>query len=118
MLTFTGDIGSPPPSETTTGTNTGSGGSGDDGGGDRRAEESRDLGSAASERERKREVDRAQEEDAASEEGSARSVYVVKQGDTLGGIAEKTGVPVEQLQDLNPGLDQFSLVAGQRIKLK
>src|SRR5947208_1571647 len=36
-------------------------------------------------------------------------VYVVKQGDTLAGIAETTGVPVERLQELNPGLDQFSL---------
>jgi LysM repeat protein len=45
-------------------------------------------------------------------------VYVVKQGDTLAGIAETTGVPVARLQELNPGLDQFSLVAGQRIKLR
>ena len=45
-------------------------------------------------------------------------VYVVKQGDTLAGIAETTGVPVAKLQELNPGLDQFSLVAGQRIKLR
>lgn len=45
-------------------------------------------------------------------------VYVVKQGDTLAGIAQKTGVSVERLQELNPGLDQFSLVAGQRIKLR
>ena len=45
-------------------------------------------------------------------------VYVVKQGDTLAGIAEKTQVTVERLQELNPGLDQFSLVAGQRIKLR
>lgn len=47
-----------------------------------------------------------------------QSVYVVKDGDTLGGIAQVTGVPVNKLQDLNPGLDQFSLVAGQRIKLR
>jgi LysM repeat protein len=47
-----------------------------------------------------------------------QSVYIVKDGDTLGGIAQKTGVPIANLQDLNPGLDQFSLVAGQRIKLR
>jgi LysM domain len=45
-------------------------------------------------------------------------VYIVKQGDTLGGIAQKTGVPVSRLQDLNPGLDQFSLQTGQQIKLR
>ena len=47
-----------------------------------------------------------------------QSVYVVHQNDTLGGIAQKTGIPISKLQDLNPGLDQFSLVAGQRIKLR
>jgi LysM repeat protein len=47
-----------------------------------------------------------------------RNVYVVKRGDTLQDIADKTGVPVERLKELNPGLDQFSLVAGQRIKLR
>jgi LysM repeat protein len=44
--------------------------------------------------------------------------YTVKTGDTLGGIAEKTGVPVERLQELNPELDPQALVAGQRIKLR
>jgi serine/threonine protein kinase len=46
------------------------------------------------------------------------NIYVVKVGDTLGSIAQKTGVPVTRLQALNPGLDQFSLVAGQRVKIK
>jgi len=44
--------------------------------------------------------------------------YKVKTGDTLGGIAERTGVPVEQLLELNPDLDPQTLVAGQRIKLR
>jgi LysM repeat protein len=47
-----------------------------------------------------------------------RSVYVVKQGDSLGAIAAKTGVDVETLQELNPGLDPQGLVIGQRIKLR
>jgi LysM repeat protein len=42
----------------------------------------------------------------------------VKTGDTLGSIAVTTGVPVSRLQELNPNLDQFSLVAGQRIKIR
>lgn len=44
--------------------------------------------------------------------------YIVKTGDTLGSIAQKTGIPTETLQTLNPGLDQFALVAGQKIKLR
>lgn len=47
-----------------------------------------------------------------------QDIYVVKSGDTLGSIAEKTGVPVEKLQDLNPELDPQALVSGQKIKLR
>jgi LysM repeat protein len=47
-----------------------------------------------------------------------RSSYTVKTGDTLGGIAEKTGVPVERLQEFNPELDPQALVSGQKIKLR
>ena len=45
-------------------------------------------------------------------------IYVVKSGDTLGSISEKVGVSVEKLQSLNPGLDQFALTAGQKIKIR
>jgi LysM repeat protein len=44
--------------------------------------------------------------------------YTVKTGDTLGSIAEKTGIAVEQLLELNPDLDPQALVAGQKIKLR
>lgn len=47
-----------------------------------------------------------------------KSVYVVQAGDTLGGIAEKTGVSVEKLQELNPNVDPQALTSGQRLKLK
>lgn len=47
-----------------------------------------------------------------------KRIYVVQTGDTLGSIAAKTGVSVEKLQALNPGLDQFSLQTGQRIKIR
>ena len=40
--------------------------------------------------------------------------YTVKTGDTLGGIATKTGVPVDKLLELNPQLDPQALVSGQR----
>ena len=47
-----------------------------------------------------------------------RSTYTVKTGDTLGLIAEKTGVPVERLQELNPELDPQALLSGQKINLR
>jgi LysM repeat protein len=49
---------------------------------------------------------------------SGASTYTVKVGDTLGGIADKTGVPVERLLELNPELDPQALVSGQKIKLR
>ena len=47
-----------------------------------------------------------------------RRTYVVKLGDSLGAIAEKTGVEVERLQELNPELDPQALEIGQRITLR
>ncbi|MEA2411692.1 MAG: hypothetical protein QOC77_2253 [Thermoleophilaceae bacterium] len=47
-----------------------------------------------------------------------KRIYIVQNGDTLGSIAAKTGVPVARLQELNPNLDQFSLQTGQRIKIR
>jgi LysM repeat protein len=44
--------------------------------------------------------------------------YTVKVGDSLGAIAEKTGVEVETLQELNPQLDPQALAPGQKIKLR
>ena len=46
-----------------------------------------------------------------------RKVYVIKPGDTPSGIAEKTGVTLEQLEEANPDLDPQLLAPGQRIKL-
>jgi LysM repeat protein len=46
-----------------------------------------------------------------------RKTYTVKTGDTPSGIAEKTGVPLETLLDLNPDLDPQTLAPGERIKL-
>jgi teichoic acid transport system ATP-binding protein len=44
-------------------------------------------------------------------------VYVVKQGDLLSTIAEKTGVPIERIEALNPDLDPQVLIPGQSIKI-
>jgi len=44
--------------------------------------------------------------------------YTVKTGDTPSSIADKTGVPLEQILQLNPDLDPQSLSPGDRIKLR
>jgi LysM repeat protein len=49
---------------------------------------------------------------------TARRKYTVKAGDSLLAIAEKTGVPTDQLQRLNPDIDPQVLVPGQRLKLR
>lgn len=92
----------------------GLGGDSDDSGNDQASQqEQRDLELAKEKRRRERSEERR--------EGQAKvpeDVYVVKTGDTLGSIAEKTGVPVEKLQELNPELDPQALVSGQKIKLR
>jgi LysM repeat protein len=50
--------------------------------------------------------------------GLGRSAYVVRAGDTLAIIAQKTGVGVPDLLELNPDIDPRALVTGQRIKLR
>jgi LysM repeat protein len=47
-----------------------------------------------------------------------RPSYTVKLNDTLVLISEKTGVPVERIEQLNPELDPQNLIVGQRIKLR
>ena len=44
--------------------------------------------------------------------------YTVQAGDTFGSISAKTGVPVSQLQSLNPGVSSNSLQVGQRLRVK
>ena len=71
------------------------------------AEKARDLGTGNASKTKTRKRDKL-----------PKSVYVVKTGDTLGSISQKVGVSVAKLQELNPNLDQFSLVAGQKIKIR
>ena len=44
--------------------------------------------------------------------------YKIKAGDTPSAIAEKTGVPLTTIQQLNPSLDPQTLSPGARIKLR
>jgi LysM repeat protein len=44
--------------------------------------------------------------------------YVVKSGDTLTSIAHQTGIPVAEIQALNPEVDPQILIAGETLKLQ
>jgi LysM repeat protein len=44
--------------------------------------------------------------------------YVVHSGDNLSTIAERTGVPLVRLRQLNPNVDPQGLSPGQRLKLR
>lgn len=61
---------------------------------------------------------RERNRDAFRSNGKPKRVYVVKSGDSLVGIAEKTGISVERLQELNPDVDPQALIAMQRLKLR
>jgi LysM repeat protein len=47
-----------------------------------------------------------------------KRTYVVRQGDTLLAISNRTGVPSSRLIALNPGLDPQLLQPGDRLKLR
>jgi hypothetical protein len=78
----------------------------------------------ASERAKERDLGRAEKRErrarrnAGTAAGLPTKTYTVKSGDTLGSISEKTGIPIEKLQELNPELDPQQLVSGQKIKLR
>ncbi len=55
---------------------------------------------------------------AAKGKRAPRSTYTVRPGDSLGAIADRTGVEVERLEELNPQVDPQALIAGQKIKLR
>jgi LysM repeat protein len=52
----------------------------------------------------------------ASAQGVVRT-YVVVPGDTLSGIAKKTGLSVKTLEDANPGTDPLRLKIGKKLKI-
>jgi LysM repeat protein len=56
---------------------------------------------------------------AAKKKAKAKAkTYTIQVGDTLGGIADKTGVSLATLEELNPDVDPQAMVAGQKIKLE
>lgn len=48
---------------------------------------------------------------------STAQYYVIKDGDTLGGVAASYNTTVDQLLTLNPGLDPNALQPGTRIRV-
>jgi LysM repeat protein len=58
------------------------------------------------------------EQPASGNDSKGPRFYRVKPGDTPSAIAQATGVPLSQIQELNPDLDPQTLAPGQRIKLR
>ena len=48
----------------------------------------------------------------------APASYEVQSGDTLISIAHRTGVPVREIEALNPQVDPQILIAGEKLKLR
>ena len=44
--------------------------------------------------------------------------YEVQEGDTLVSIAHKTGIPLAELEALNPAIDPQTLIVGEILKLR
>jgi LysM repeat protein len=49
---------------------------------------------------------------------TTKKTYTVQSGDTLTSISHKTGIPVGELQALNPEVDPQILIAGETLKLQ
>ncbi len=64
-----------------------------------------------------RDADEHRDQEEGAGQAQKRKTYTVKSGDTPSGIAEKTGVSLDTLQELNPDLDPQTLAPGQRIRL-
>lgn len=47
-----------------------------------------------------------------------KKTYKVQEGDNLTTISQKTGIPVDRLEALNPQLDPQALQPGQKLKLR
>ena len=65
----------------------------------------------------KKKTTKAAKKKAAKGKDSGKT-YTVQVGDTLGGIADKTGVPLSRIEELNPDVDPHAMTTGQEIRLK
>jgi len=48
---------------------------------------------------------------------SRRNTYVIEAGDTFETVAEQYGTTIDELRELNPGVDPVALTIGQRIRV-
>jgi LysM repeat protein len=55
---------------------------------------------------------------AAKQKRHVPASYEIQSGDTLVSIAHKTGVPVREIEALNPEVDPQILIAGETLKLR
>lgn len=72
------------------------------------------LERAVEDAEKKKTQDRA----AKREDRAKRRTYTVQAGDTPSGIAEKTDVPLERIEELNPDLNAQTLNVGDKIRIR
>lgn len=49
---------------------------------------------------------------------AGQEFYVIRAGDTLGTVADAYGTTVDELVELNPGIDPTALQVGQRIRVE
>jgi LysM repeat protein len=82
-----------------------------------RAESSQERGDTGRRGSRRRDRETTSTDGSSNTPASGRKTYTVQAGDTLASISEDTGVPIEQLEELNPDVDSNSLSIGQEIRL-
>jgi hypothetical protein len=77
-----------------------------------------DRATAGANRERNSTPSRRREPRTVTRDNSTRRFYIVRAGDNLALIADRTGVSLADLRALNPSLDPQALVTGQRVRLR
>src|SRR3954447_1992494 len=88
------------------------------GGGDSAATDSSTTTAAPTSTTAKKKAATAKAKKKAAKAKAAKKTYTIQAGDTLGGIADKTGVPLDRIEELNPDVDPHALTTGQEIRLK
>jgi LysM repeat protein len=92
-------------------------GSGNNGGGSASGQSSTTPAAQSTTTAKKKAAAKAKKK-AAKRDTSGSKTYRVQVGDTLGGIADKTGVPLSRIEELNPDVDPHAMTTGQEIRLK
>ena len=77
-----------------------------------------DTGPATPPAERSEDTRQGDETRGSTSRRGGRRTYVVRAGDTPSTIAEKTGVSLQTIEELNPEIDPQQLSPGQRLRLR